>query len=303
MRRFDEVLGSRARRCAIALCALAWLGSSASLRADPSPVATSSVEPSTRPAPSAPPIGDIGVALLIPKERAAQLRDRALSETLERQLLEAALEHPASTEQVSSYYQRFRDRFVKPEAISVWRILVNTREQALGLLDQIQNSPTPQKTWSLIAREHSADKATHFRKGNLGFVRADGTTDVPQVRVSPSVFGAAIGLEDGAIGKTPFAEGQYWSLVWRRGFRKEQAASVEQARPEISGQLALAAAREQLQTLLGELRRQHLSEFHPELLESLPAPASAGMPVPHPARQAHPADANPTPRKTDWGDR
>lgn len=240
---------------------------------------------------------------MIPKDRVAELRAKAHSETLERQLLEAALERPPSPERVSEYYQRFRDRFVKPDAVAVWRILVNTREQANTLLEQIQKSPAPQKAWSLAAREHSADKATHFRKGNLGYVRADGTTDVPQVRVSPVLFAAAIGLEDGAIAKTPVAEGQYWALIWRRGFRKEASVSIEAARPEITQQLALAAAREQLQTLLADLRTQRLTEFHPELLESLPAPSVTNLSVQHPARQARPADAPPTPRKTDWGDR
>jgi hypothetical protein len=204
---------------------------------------------------------------------------------------------------VDDYYRRFADRYVRPEAIEVWRILVGSEEQAKTLLSQVKASATPQKVWSLAAREHSLDKATHFRRGQLGFVRADGSTDVPQVRVSPAIFAAASALADGAYSQAAFREGEHWALIWRRGLRKEQRLTLEQAQPEIVQQLAVAAARTALTDLLSTLHAQHVTDYHPELLESLSAPQDAGFKVQKPPRQAHPADVSPTPRKTDWGER
>lgn len=241
--------------------------------------------------------------LELPVARVAELRDKALSETLERALLQTSLADVPLEQATVDYYKSFQDRFVRPEAISVWRILVGSEEQAKTLVAQIKASPTPQKTWSLAAREHSLDKATHFRKGYLGFVRADGSTDVPQVRVSPAVYAAASALVDGAYGEVPFREGEHWAVVWRRGSRKEERVSLERAQPEIAQQLSLAAARKGLATILTTLRAQHVTDYHPELLEALPSPPDVDFEVHKPPRHAHPAQGNPTPRQTDWGER
>lgn len=246
---------------------------------------------------------DLRGALEIPATRVAELRDQALSETLERHVLQAALAVAPPAGAVDEYYERFSDRYVAPEAIEVWRILLGTEQQAKALLAEVKASATPQKTWSLAAREHSLDKATHFRKGYLGFVRADGSTDVPQVRVSPAIFAAARALEDGAMGEAPFREGEHWGLVWRRGFRKAERRTVERARDEITQQLALAAARTSLTDLLATLRTQHLTDYHPELVEGLARSPDPGFTVQRPSRQARPAAGDPTPRKTDWGER
>ncbi len=235
--------------------------------------------------------------------RTQELRDRALSETLERELLQLALSTPSSDEEVNSYYTAYLDRFVKPEAIEVWRILVGTEEQAAALLARVKNSEAPQKTWSLIAREHSLDSATHFRRGYLGFVRADGTTDVPQVRVSPAVHAAAKLLANNEYTDTPVREGDNWALIWRRGYRAEERTTLAQARPEIEPQLGLAKARIQLNELITALKAKYSSDYHPELLEALPNPSEAAITAPRQLLQAHPADGQPTPRKTDWGER
>lgn len=252
---------------------------------------------------AAPASDAVAIALRVPVVRTAELRARTLSETLERTLLQQELDQPSNTEQVTQYYHQFVDRFVAPEAIDVWRLLVGTEAQAKALLAQLEASKTPQKTWSQLCREHSLDKATHFRKGSLGFVRANGTTDVPQVRVSPAIFAAAKLLKDGSFSPSPIKEGDNWALIWRRAFRPEARTSIEQARPEIEQQLALSRARAGLERLLGELRAAHLQEYHPELVESIPFPTDEGLPVPRRQRRPHPADRSPTPRKTDWGER
>src|SRR5690606_15182088 len=126
-----------------------------------------------------------------------------------------------------------------PAAIALWRLLVPTEQQAKELAARVQKSPEPIRAWSNIVREHSLDKATHFRKGSLGYVWPDGNTDVPQVRVSPALFAAATTLADGEFLPTPVKEGPNWALVWRRGSRAARGLSLEQARPQIVQQLAV----------------------------------------------------------------
>lgn len=279
------------------LTATAGASNSTAQTAGGSNAATSSTSDSTAPS------RNVEQALHIDAVRVKELRDRVLSETLERDLLKATLGAPVSSEDVKAYYDKYIDRFVQPPAIDVWRILVGTETQAKELLTRIEQSDTPQKTWSLLAREHSIDKATHFRKGHLGFVRADGSTDVPQVRVSPSVYATASKLEDGAYTRAPVREGDNWALIWRRAARVEMGKTLDQAKTEIVQQLALAKARGLLAATLTELRRAHLSEVHPELVDAIPMNPDAQVTVPRRAWQPHAADARPAPRKTDWGER
>lgn len=259
--------------------------------------------------PTQPPTSNVVVsetvreALRVPDVRVRELRDRALSEALERQLLTAALESPFETQELRDYYDKFLDRYVKPESIEVWRILVGSEQQAKELLSRIQQSETPTKTWSAVAREHSLDKATHFRKGHLGFVRADGFTDVPQVRVSPAVYAAAKQLKDGAYTREPVREGDNWALIWRRGTRSEERTTFERAKPEIIQQLGLARARAQLAELLAKLREIQVTEHHPDAVDALPIAPEERNVVPRRPFPSHPADASPAPRVTDWGDR
>jgi hypothetical protein len=242
-------------------------------------------------------------ALRVPEVRVRELRDRALSEALERQLLTAALASPLETEELRDYYEKFVDRYVKPEAIEVWRILVGSEQRAKELSSRIEKSDTPIKTWSAIAREHSLDKATHFRKGYLGFVRADGFTDVPQVRVSPAIYAAAKRLKDGAYTREPVREGDNWALIWRRSTRPEERTTFESAKPEIIQQLGLARARAQLAELITKLRETHLTEHHPDAVDALPIAPEERNVVPRRPFPSHPADGSPAPRVTDWGDR
>lgn len=246
---------------------------------------------------------EVRQALRVPEVRVRELRNSALSQALERHLLTSALASPFETKELRAYYDNFLDRYVKPEAIDVWRILVGSEQRAKELLSRIQQSETPTKTWSAVAREHSLDKATHFRKGHLGFVRADGFTDVPQVRVSPAIYAAAKQLKDGAYTGEPVREGDNWALIWRRSTRAEERTTFEEAKPEIIQQLALARARARLSDLLTQLRETHLTEHHPDTVDALPIVPEERNVVPRRPFPPHPADGNPAPRVTDWGDR
>ena len=230
------------------------------------------------------------------------VRTQVLNQVLEQRLLLEALGQ-TSAAQIQDYYVQHSDRWVQPEAIAVWRLLVATENEALELLAQIQRSVTPVQTWTQLVRDRSLDKATHFRQGSLGYVRPDGNTDVPQVRSSATTYAIARALRDGELSPRPTPDGAHWALIWRRGSRSHQAQSLEQATPQIRQQLALAQARTLRQTLITQLRGQHLSEHHPELLDQLLTPAEPEVSTNKPELSARASEVAPTPRKTDLGDR
>lgn len=235
-----------------------------------------------------------------PKGRA--LRGLALNQALERELLNDA-EGAITDEAVANYYARHRDHFYKPQAIALWRLLVSTEERARALLTTLHQSRDQVRTWSSLVREHSLDKATHFRRGALGYVWPDGNTDVPQVRVSPALFAAAATLKDGELATDPIKEGNNWALVWRRDTRPASGRTLEQAHVEVRQQLQLAHARRTYQALIERLRGAHLSEFHPEHLGAFTPPQPAHVPAPSKAFTARPAARSPVPRQTDLGER
>jgi peptidyl-prolyl cis-trans isomerase C len=234
--------------------------------------------------------------------KAEALRSLALNQTLEHSLLQAA-ERSVSRDAIAAYYQQHIEHFLQPAAIALWRLLLATEQEARAAALTLQKSDEPVRTWAALIRERSLDKATHFRRGALGYVRPDGSTDVPQVRVSPSLYVAARSLKDGEFSTTPVTEGPNWALLWRRDSRPAQGRSLSEADAEIRQQLALAQARTAHSQLTRLLRDRYLTEFHPEHLTAFTPQAE---PVPETPKQpivSRPAARSPVPHHTDLGDR
>jgi peptidyl-prolyl cis-trans isomerase C len=123
---------------------------------------------------------------------------------------------PASMADVRAYYEANRARFESSERYRLFRILCGTRDEAQQVLDAAKADGTL-KTFSSLAREHSADKATYLRSGDLGFLTADGTSTEPGLVVDPAVVQAAQRVRDGELVPAPVPEGERFAVVWRRG--------------------------------------------------------------------------------------
>jgi len=150
-----------------------------------------------------------------------------LKETLEQK-------QPVTEAELLSYYDQNRSRFETPLRLRIWRILVPNEELCRKILSESKGRDGPAK-WAEFARENSIDKATNQRSGDLGFVRPDGTTDTPRVRVDAALFAAAEKVKDGELVPQPVKEGEHFAAVWRRGSMpavtrtfKEEARSIEQ---------------------------------------------------------------------------
>jgi peptidyl-prolyl cis-trans isomerase C len=204
--------------------------------------------------------------------RTAQDIDRALSNATLRALRDQI--GPASSisiDDVQKYYDENRARYDTPERFQVWRILCATREEAALVLDQAKKDPTP-KTFGDLAREHSLDKATNLRQGNLGFLTPDGASNEPGLRVDPAVVGAVRGVRDGELVPAPVPEGEHFAVVWRRGTIAANHRTVDEAAPQIRDVLWKARMKKETDRLLEKLRAAKLRDVDRSLLDTIELP-------------------------------
>ncbi|MCC6217142.1 MAG: peptidyl-prolyl cis-trans isomerase [Polyangiaceae bacterium] len=195
-----------------------------------------------------------------------KIRD-ALRAALETNVREhTAKAQPITPEDVRVYYEQNRDRFSTPRRLRLSRLLVADRALAERLLAQV-SAPGGVAKWAELVREHSLDKATSLREGNLGFVRPDGQTDVPQVRVEVSLFEAALAVKDGELVKEPVKEGDRWALVWRRGSLEAVNRTVEQEERPIRQLLTRKRLDDAMTGLADRLRAEHVKDVNESLLE------------------------------------
>jgi peptidyl-prolyl cis-trans isomerase C len=193
---------------------------------------------------------------------------------LARQALEAELregvetKEPVTPAEVAHYFSENRSRFETPPRIRLWRILLADEAQAKRTLELARGQEGPAR-WTEAARQTSLDKATAMRGGDLGFVRADGTTDVPRVRVEPALYAAAEKVKDGEVLAEPVREGNQWAAVWRRGSLPEIKRTIEQEERSIRQVLARKKLEDRRLALLDQLRKQHVRDVNETLLESL----------------------------------
>jgi peptidyl-prolyl cis-trans isomerase C len=198
--------------------------------------------------------------------RSVQLRDardQLLGQALEHELGLAARPDDA---EIQRYFDEHRSQFARPASILLWRILVDDAEQARAIIKECQGAKGVVR-WRELSRERSLDKATHLRDGSLGFVRSDGTTEVPQLQVDKALYDAASKLADGEIVKEPVTEGNRFAVLWRRGSRPAQTTTLAEAAPSIRASLARERTRGALAQLLDSSRQTQLKQFHPEHIE------------------------------------
>lgn len=229
------------------------------------------------------------------EDRLKQLYARAMEAELARL---TAAEQPVTQQDIERYFEQHKDRFVTPRRIRIWRIVVKDEALAKKIIAESQGAGGPQR-WGNLAREHSLDDATKLRDGDLGFVRPDGSTDTPRVRVDPALFAAVEKLADGQLAPEPIQASGGIAVVWRRGSLppiERTVADEAQAIRTLLTRERLEAAR---QKLVQELRKKSVSALDAQLLETLPdamfAPAEpAARPLPPlPAPAPAPAGSEP----------
>ena len=210
-------------------------------------------------------------------DAAPALRDKvreAMRDSLDRGLRDDALKaQPIAAEDIKKYYDDNKVRYETPKRIKVWRIQVPDEPAAKAIIALAKGADGP-KRWSEEARERSLDKATAQRSGDLGFVRPDGTTDVPRVQVDPAVYAAVDKVPDGTVVATPLKEGETYSVLWRRGSIEATKRTLEDETDSIRQLLERRRIESTRQDLLKKLKTEQIKESHPELLEHIEIEAS-----------------------------
>jgi hypothetical protein len=194
-------------------------------------------------------------------ERARQSRDQVLVSALERTLRKEQLLEEG---EVAAFFAQHQDRYNQPKALRLWRILVSDEAQAKEIITKVSGVPKAVYVWGDLAREYSVDEATKQRDGSLGFVREDGSTDVPELRVDKVLFAAADAVSDGQIVPEPVREGSHFAVLWRRGTRPARAQTLAAEHDHIQEILTRTKAQAARRALLERLRQASLTDYHPD---------------------------------------
>jgi peptidyl-prolyl cis-trans isomerase C len=176
-------------------------------------------------------------------------------------------------EDVQKYYDDNRARYDTPERLQIWRILCKTKDEAQTVLDAAKKEPTP-KEFGELAREHSIDKASNLRAGNLGFIAPDGTSNEPGLRVEVSIVHAAQGVRDGQLVPAPVPEGENYSVVWRKGTLAATRRTVDQVAAQIRDTVWKGRVKDEADKLTAALCAAKLHDLDESLLATLgPTPS------------------------------
>ena len=161
---------------------------------------------------------------------------------------------------VQAYYDAHRDRYDTPERWQVWRILCKTQEEAQGVIDAAKKDPTP-KTFGDLARDHSIDKASNLRAGNIGFINPDGTSSEPGLKVDPADVHALQGVKDGQIVPAPVKTPDGYDVLWRRGSIPANKRSVDDVAAQIRDTIWKQRVKDETDKLVASLRAAHLKDY------------------------------------------
>jgi peptidyl-prolyl cis-trans isomerase C len=192
-----------------------------------------------------------------------------------------------SIEDVREFYEANRERYESPERIQIWRILCATRDEAQTVLDLATKDASP-RTFSDLARDHSLDKATRLRAGNVGFVTEDGASNEPGLRVDPALVRAAQSVHDGQLVAHPVPEGDAFAVVWRRGTLAASKHTLNDVAAQVRDTLWTARVKSETDGLVSRLRASKLRDLNQASLDNVDLDL-AGKTRPHPSA----ADAQP----------
>lgn len=217
-------------------------------------------------------------------------------------LRDETAEKGISEEEARAYYAANRDKFETPERISVFRILCKSQEVAKKVLAEAKKAGTKER-WDELSREHSMDRATSMRGGDLGFLLPDGTSQHQGVKADVAIVNAAARVKDGEIVAEPIPEGEGFAVVWRRGSLPAVHRPVEREIESISQVLWRQKLEEARRELVSKLRGEKVRDVNPALIDLLEVDPQADLGlVKRPGVAPRPAEGSPTPAPGSKGE-
>lgn len=212
-------------------------------------------------------------------ERLLRARSDATLRALRQQAAaRTAAEVPAAD--VAAWYEANKVRFDTPERINVWRILCATADEARTVAAAAKADLSIPK-YQDLARDHSVDRATKYRGGNLGFLAPDGTSSEAGLKVDPALVKAVAAMKDGDLSSEPVAEGSGFAVLWRRTTVPATHRALADVEPQIRATLFRERTEGAEKKLIDELRAKHLKDYDAEPLKIIELPAlDAGLSLP-----------------------
>jgi peptidyl-prolyl cis-trans isomerase C len=193
-----------------------------------------------------------------------QIRERDILKAVYlKRLHDEAANGPGVTDQeVLAYYNEHLSRYQTPMRVSIWRILVKTREEALQVLAEAKRDTTP-KTWMDLARAKSVDQTNNLSGGNFGFVTQSGDSADSKTKIPQAVVDAAYKVHDGELVSEPVAEGSGFAVIWRRGSTPAMNRSLLDERDSIRGLLQHKRAADSQQAAIDKLKQERVTDLNP----------------------------------------
>jgi len=157
---------------------------------------------------------------------------------------------------VVEYFETHPEEFSRPELRRAAHIRVDTREEALRLLEEAREADA--RAFRALAREHSTDPATKLRGGDLRYFDEGGrprnTRDGP---IDEGLAAAAFAIEEvGGVADEPVQVGDAWSVVKLTGRRPAESRTVAQSGPTIRLRLWRSRRQQALEDFVARLRRE-----------------------------------------------
>jgi foldase protein PrsA len=188
------------------------------------------------------------------KEELGMNREQIRNEIRYRLLLEKIATHniQVTDEEIDRYIEEHPEEFGTKEQWRLSKIVVESKELALQLLDQIRGGAD----FAELARTHSKDEGTAERGGDMGFVEPDDPF------ADPNILEAVRQLDVGEV-TGPIAVGEDYALVQLMERIKEDRQVDRQTREALRRELALSRAKP-----LKEVEQDLLEKRHALVLDS-----------------------------------
>jgi peptidyl-prolyl cis-trans isomerase C len=205
----------------------------------------------------------------VAQRRLAAARERILGDML----VESVVADAVNDKAIAGLYQEQLKLARRSEEIRARQIVVGTIPEA----DQIRKLLASGASFEALAMERSADAATRFNGGDLGYF----TTDV-----MPEAYAAALnGAQKGQV-VGPFQVESGWAILRVEDRREEQPIGLDEARPQIVRFLTYDQIRDLLEKLRGRSKVELLVKTQgPKPVPPADAAPATVQPQPQPQAQ------------------
>lgn len=183
---------------------------------------------------------------------------------------EAVTPDSVPEKEIAKYYEDNPEEFRRPEMRRARHILVASKEEAQGILRQLESDES--STFRALAKQKSLDTETKLRGGDLLYFERDGTVVGKQdgAAIDATLAKAAFGLEKTGEMSKPLDLGDgKWSVLELTGIRPERIQTFEQASPLIRRTLWREEREAAIDKLMNDLRTELKPETFPERMDAI----------------------------------